>query len=158
MRGSRLLLFLAALSATQPALSKPASPSQSAAASAQAEIRRLTQEFVEGFNTGDVDKMMRFYAPHYVDVNLRHPHQTWAERREYYRKIVSDRTRTVQVTPAEIVVAGDYAYVWGTIELTTRKAGTPAQVRELRYIEIWKHLPQGWRSVAGIDSELYPDS
>ena len=156
MRSFRWFALLAVLLAVQPALGR-AAPDRSTAA-AKAEIRRLTQQFVEGFNTGDADKMMRFYAPQYVDVNLRHPHQTWAERREYYRQMVSKHTSTVAVTPVEITVDGDHAYVWGTIDLTSRKAGAAPKHEELRYIEIWKHFPQGWRSVAGIDSELYPDS
>ena len=125
--------------------------------SARAEIRRLTQEFVAGFNAGDVDRMMKFYAPRYVDVNLRQPRQTWAQRRDYYRRVVSRRDTKVAVTPADITVAGDHAYAWGTIELTRTRPGPGPLHKTLRYMEIWRHFPEGWRSVAGMDAEIYPD-
>jgi len=44
-------------------------------------LRNMAHEFEEGFNSGDVDRIMRFYADTYVDVNLRNPVQTKAERR-----------------------------------------------------------------------------
>jgi ketosteroid isomerase-like protein len=36
-------------------------------------LRNMAHEFEEGFNSGDVDRIMRFYADTYVDVNLRNP-------------------------------------------------------------------------------------
>jgi len=39
-------------------------------------LRNMAREFAEGFNSGDVDRLMRFYADRYVDVNLRNPVQT----------------------------------------------------------------------------------
>jgi len=39
-------------------------------------LRNVAYEFEEGFNSGDVDRIMRFYTDTYVDVNLRHPVQT----------------------------------------------------------------------------------
>ncbi len=39
-------------------------------------LRLVAQEFEEGFNSGEVDRLMRFYADTYVDVNLRNPIQT----------------------------------------------------------------------------------
>jgi ketosteroid isomerase-like protein len=64
-----------------------------------AELLALAQEFVEGFNSGDVDRIMRFYADHYVDVNLEQPVQTKAERAEYYRKIIARGDTKVDVCP-----------------------------------------------------------
>jgi ketosteroid isomerase-like protein len=42
-------------------------------------LRNMAHEFEEGFKSGDVDRIMRFYADTYVDVNLRNPVQTKAE-------------------------------------------------------------------------------
>jgi len=123
----------------------------------EAEIRRLTREFVEGFNSGDLDRIMAFYADRYVDVNLSQPVQTKAERREYYRKIVEPGDVKVEVTPEEIIVTGQHAFVRGTIQLRrpSQKSDTPS--RELRYIEVWQKFPDGWKSIWGMDAELYPD-
>ncbi len=44
-----------------------------AADSDVAQLRALAREFVEGFNSGDVDRIMRFYADRYVDVNMEQP-------------------------------------------------------------------------------------
>lgn len=41
-----------------------------------AALQEIAREFAEGFNTGDVDRTMRYYGDRYVDVNLRHPEQT----------------------------------------------------------------------------------
>jgi ketosteroid isomerase-like protein len=121
------------------------------------EILRLTREFVAGFNSGDLDRTMRFYADRYVDVNLRQPVQTKAERREYYRKIVEPRDVTLEVVPEEIIVSGSHAFVRGTIVLRRKVQGAPEPPRELRYIEVWQKFPDGWKSIWGMDAELYPE-
>jgi ketosteroid isomerase-like protein len=145
MRWLVILLFAGLGLAAGPAVAKPQR-------NAAAEITALTREFVEGFNSGDVDRMMRFYAPQYVDVNMRNPHQTFAERREYYRKIVADGRTKVAVTPREIQVSGNHAFVWGSILLTRDGEAKP---RELRYVEVWRQYPDGWKSIWGMDAELY---
>ena len=122
------------------------------------EIRTMTREFVEGFNSGDVDRCMRFYADTYVDVNLRQPVQTKAERREYYRKIIERRDTKVEVIPEEIIVHGEYAFVRGTIlETRTPAGGAPPQRLELRYMEVDRKFPDGWKAIWGMDADLYPD-
>jgi len=121
------------------------------------QLKALTREFVEGFNSGDLDRMMRFYADRYVDVNLRQPVQTKAERREYYRKIVERRDTKVEVTPDEIIVQGDIGFIRGTILVTRTPKDGPSRQLELRYIEVWQKFPDGWKSVMGIDAELHPD-
>jgi ketosteroid isomerase-like protein len=119
-------------------------------------IRALTREFVLGFNSGDLDRLMAFYADDYVDVNLPQPRQTKAERREYYRQIVDPARLRVEVTPDEIVVAGEYAFARGTIRLERKGSGEEAQRRELRYMEVLRRFPDGWKSIWGIDAETYP--
>lgn len=122
-----------------------------------AEIRRRTREFVEGFNSGDLDRIMQFYADRYVDVNLRQPVQSKAERREYYRKIVEPGDLQVEVTPEEILVSGSHAFARGTIALRRVTGGAAAPPRELRYMEVWQKFPDGWKSIWGMDAELYPE-
>jgi ketosteroid isomerase-like protein len=121
-----------------------------------AQIRALTREFVLGFNSGDLDRLMSFYADDYVDVNLRKPRQTRAERREYYRKIVEPGHLRVDVTPDEIVIAGEYAFARGTIRLE-RSTGNQGTARELRYVEVWRRFPEGWKCIWGMDAELHSE-
>jgi ketosteroid isomerase-like protein len=122
-----------------------------------AQIRALTREFVLGFNSGDLDRLMSFYADDYVDVNLEKARQTKAERREYYRKIVDPAHLRVDVTPDEIVIAGEYAFARGTIRLERIGEGPPAPPRKLRYMEVLRRFPDGWKSIWGIDAEIYPE-
>lgn len=122
-----------------------------------AEIRELTKEFVQGFNTGDLDRIMKFYADEYVDVNLRQPNQTKAERREYYRKLIDSGEFRVEVTPDEIVIAGEYGFVRGTILLERPQAGGNARTKELRYVEVWRRFADGWKSIWGIDADVHPE-
>ena len=53
-----------------------------------AALREMAREFTEGFNTGNVDRLMRFYGDRYVDINLRRPLQSHQERREYFAGLV----------------------------------------------------------------------
>lgn len=53
-----------------------------------AKLRHMASEFAEGFNTGDVERIMRFYGDSYVDINLRNPIQSRPERREYYAQVI----------------------------------------------------------------------
>ena len=83
-----------------------------------AKLRHMASEFAEGFNTGDVERIMRFYGDSYVDINLRNPVQSWQERREYYAHVIRRGDFQVQVKPEEILIRGDFAFIRGTIELT----------------------------------------
>ena len=96
---------------------------------------------------------MTFYADEYVDVNLRRPIQTRAERREYFRELLARADNDDTVTPEAIVVAGVYAFIRGTIRLTPRTPGPAAQ--ELRYMEVARKFSDGWRAIWGIDAEIY---
>jgi len=117
-------------------------------------LRNMAHEFEEGFNTGDVDRIMRFYGDTYVDVNLRNPVQTKAERREYYRKVIARPGIHLTVRPDDILIRGDLAFVRGTI-LLTQDAGTETTRNELRYLEICERVPDGtWCVLWGMDGPV----
>jgi ketosteroid isomerase-like protein len=119
-----------------------------------AELLGLARDFVEGFNSGDVERIMRFYADRYVDVNLEQPVQTKAEREEYYRRIIERGDTKVDVRPEEIVVAGEYAFVRGTI-LLFRKAESEKEPARLRYLEVARKYPDGWKAIWGLDAPIH---
>jgi len=116
-----------------------------------AAIRQIADEFTEGFNSGDVDRMMRFYGEKYVDVNLRQPIQSHSQRRAYYATLMRHGTFRLRVQPDEIVVHGAVAFGRGRIELIDRRT---AATTELRYLEVLHKQPDGWKAVWGIDGPV----
>jgi len=119
-----------------------------------AQLRHMAAEFEAGFNTGDVDRIMRFYGDRYVDVNLREPVQSWPERRAYYAQVLQRGLRA-KVRPEDIQIHGDFAFVRGTIELV-RTEGTNGSARtELRYLEIARRQSDGsWKVMWGMDGPV----
>jgi ketosteroid isomerase-like protein len=115
------------------------------------EIKRLTAQFEEGFNTNDIDRMMEFYADEYYDINMQSPRQSKQERTNYYQSIINENKYRIEVKVEEIIVSGDYAFARGDITLTGRENGS---IRELRYVEIWKRNNSKWQSIWGIDADI----
>jgi len=117
-------------------------------------LRNIAREFEEGFNSGDVDRLMRFYAETYVDVNLRNPVQSKVERREYYSRVMARRGFRVRVHPDDIVVRDQFAFVRGTL-LLEQSAGTQQPKTELRYLEIYERTSAGdWKVIWGMDGPV----
>ena len=113
-------------------------------------LREMAREFTEAINTGDVDRIMRFYGSSYVDVNLRNPVQSQKERRAYFKEVLGRGIR-VAVRPDEIAVHGDLAFVRGEIVVTRLDSGATT---ELRYLEIAQKGPGGWKAVCGMDGPI----
>ena len=117
-----------------------------------AQLRHMAREFEEGFNTGDVDRIMRFYGDTYVDINLRNPVQTWAERRAYYAQVIKRGGFRVRVQPDDIQIHGDFAFVRGTLELVRNDESSRT---ELRYLEIVRRQADGsWQVMWGMDGPI----
>ncbi len=120
-----------------------------------AKLRHMASEFAEGFNTGDVERIMRFYGDFYVDINLRNPVQSWQERREYYAQVIRRGGFHVQVQPDEILIRGDFAFIRGTIELTPSSTLADSARKELRYVEIARRQQDGsWQVMWGMDGPV----
>lgn len=131
-------------------------PQSDSSAEDVAKLRHMAREFTEGFNSGDVERIMRFYGDTYVDVNLRRPVQSKAERSVYYRRVIERRGLHIEVVPDEIWVEGDLGFVRGTINLTRTapKPGEPPAI-ELRYLEIVRKDAAGnWKAVWGMDGSI----
>jgi ketosteroid isomerase-like protein len=117
-------------------------------------LRNMAHEFEVGFNQRDVDRIMRFYGETYVDVNLRHPVQTNAERREYYSRIMRRPGLRIQVRTDDILIKGNLAFIRGTILLTQAVEGAATQT-ELRYMEVAERSRHGgWRVLWGMDGPV----
>lgn len=113
-------------------------------------LRRMAVDFTEGFNSGDLDRIMQYYGDSYVDVNLRSPVQSHDERRVYYAKLITSGLR-VRVVPDEIKVHGDFGLVRGTISV----AGANGESKQLRYLEVLTKDRDGkWKSMWGMDGPI----
>lgn len=119
------------------------------------QLRYMAAEFEAGFNTGNVDRIMRFYEDTYVDVNLQNPVQSWKERRAYYAQVVLRGGFRVKVRPDDIQVHAEFAFVRGTLELLRRHADGEEARSELRYLEIVRRQPDGsWKVMWGMDGPV----
>jgi ketosteroid isomerase-like protein len=127
-------------------------------ASDEALIRAATRGFVEAWNAGNLDRLLLFYADDYVDVNLPEPRQSKAERRAYLSRILERRDTTLDVSPDEVVVSGEHAFVRGTILLRRTRPDGASSTKRLRYVDVLRRFPQGWKAIWGIDAEVYPAS
>jgi ketosteroid isomerase-like protein len=120
-----------------------------------AKLQHMAREFAEGFNTGDVDRIMRFYGDTYVDINLRNPVQSRAERRAYYAQVINRGGFRVNVHPDDIQIHGDFAFVRGTIELMRPERAADSARTELRYLEIARRQSDGsWQVLWGMDGPV----
>lgn len=127
-------------------------PTSNAQADDIVQLQQMAREFEEGFNTGDVDRIMRFYGDAYVDINLRSPVQTWAERRAYYAQVIKVGGFRVKVQPDDIQIHGEFAFVRGRLELL--RSGDSSR-SELRYLEIVRRQADGsWKVMWGMDGPV----
>jgi len=121
------------------------------------QLRAMAGAFGEAFNAGDVDGLMQFYGDAYVDINLRQPVQSFAERRAYFARLMERGGLRIDVEPEEILVDGATAFVRGRIDVRqqARDDESPAPSRELRYLEIARKGEDGsWRAIWGIDGPV----
>ena len=139
----------------QEVLGEPTKASVESESEDVAKLRHMACEFAEGFNTGDVERIMRFYGDSYVDINLRNPVQSLQERREYYAQVIRRGGFHVQVQPEEILIRGDFAFIRGTIELTPGSTLGDSGRKELRYVEIAQRQQNGsWQVMWGMDGAV----
>jgi ketosteroid isomerase-like protein len=115
----------------------------------------IAREFTEAFNHADVDRLMQHYGETYVDVNLRNPVQSHAQRRQYYEQVMK-RDLRVAVHTDEIMVEGRIAFMRGRIELRDPQAADEkGGSTELRYIEVARKAANGsWEVVWGMDGPV----
>jgi ketosteroid isomerase-like protein len=118
-------------------------------------LRHAAHEFEEGFNTGDVDRLMHFYGETYVDVNLTNPIQSKAERRAYYAQVMRRPGIHLKVQPDDIMIRGNLAFVRGTIFLSQADDTRGSKQTQLRYLEIWERTEdKAWRAIWGMDGPI----
>jgi ketosteroid isomerase-like protein len=120
-----------------------------------AKLLAIASEFTEAFDHADVDRVMQFYGDTYVDVNLRNPLQSHAQRRQYYAQLMKRGLR-VAVQTDEVMVEDNVAFIRGRIEVRDpQTTDENSGVRELRYVEVARKTANGsWQVIWGMDGPV----
>ena len=121
-------------------------------------------EFREGFNTGDVARVLSAFAPEFTDMSdgrpSRYGSQARGRLRSYLKGLFEQHHASLNAIIIRIAVTGNRAYDYGWHELTlTPKAGGEPIYRRTRYLEIWSKQPDGqWRISLFVDNTDVPDT
>lgn len=113
-------------------------------------IELLKTEFREGYNTGDIDRILSVFAGGFIDMSAGQPGFYGPEAHMQLRKrltqLFSEFHVRMFMMVADISAAGDVATDWGWHKLwLTPKAGGPTRFVKLRYSEQWTKQNGEWR-------------
>ncbi len=116
-------------------------------------IREQVRRFIDAYNAGDVDGIMRCYSADLVKTRQGAAPESYAETETRLRTFMQKFAGQLTVVNDELVVAGDLAYTRGslTISITPRDGGA-AQLLERRFLEIWRKEGGEWRVARTMDN------
>ena len=125
-------------------------------------INAAKAEFREGYNTGDVDRLLSIFADGFTDLSADVPSFFGDEAKSVLRSrtanLFQNYRATLVVTITSIRVVQTTAYDFGchTFTLVPRKGGEPITSRR-RYFELWhKGADAKWRIELFIDNPDLP--
>jgi len=108
-------------------------------------------EYREGFNTGDVERVLSVFAPGFMDMSDGQPSVGGPAAREALRARLTELfgryTVRVEMMIIDVIVSGDTAsdFGWHKLWLTPRNGGDTLFVKQ-RYFERWNKSPDGaWK-------------
>jgi uncharacterized protein (TIGR02246 family) len=114
-------------------------------------INLAKTEYREGYNTGDVERLLTVFADSFTNMSEGQPSFYDAEGKEALRleaaKLFARYRVKIEVIVIAITVTGDVAYDrgWHRLRLTP-KAGSEVETRNYRYCEIWQKQADGqWK-------------
>jgi ketosteroid isomerase-like protein len=115
-------------------------------------IELAKTEFREGFNTGDIQRVLNVYADGFIDMSAGQPGFYGPEARTVLEQRLRELFATYDVRLfmmiADITVAGDFATDWGWHKLwLTPKKGGKTKFLRLRYSEQWIKQNGEWKIV-----------
>ena len=111
-------------------------------------IHLAKTEIREGYNTGDVDRVIAQLAPGYTDLSDGFPSCARDEARDvlrtrlsllFSRYAVELVSITADILVSEISDAMSVAFGWHELHLTPRDGG-PVEQRRTRFVELWQSL------------------
>ena len=121
-------------------------------------------EFREGYNNGDVDRVMAVFQPDgFTDMSEGEPSKYGTEASAVWRKRLAElfEEYSVKLTPIiiNIVVLGNTAYDYGWHELTLDpKPGGPPVRKRYRYFELWnKDVAGEWKIATHMTNSDVPE-
>ncbi len=127
-------------------------------------INVAKSNYREGFETGDVGRVLSVFAPEFTDMSDERPSRYGADAalklRSYLSEMFRDYRVQLNVIIVEIVVLGGTAYDYGWHELTLApKAGGQPVYKRTRYLELWARNAEGqWHIAKYMDNADLPDT
>ena len=127
-------------------------------------INAAKTEFREGFNLGDVSRVLAIADPDLVSFSDCQPSEFGVSGLEALKTRLSNLferfTAKLSVIVIEIRLQGDVAYDYGWHDLTlTPKDGSPPIHRRDRYVDIWRRDKEGkWKLWMYMDNRDIADS
>ncbi|MGA8835036.1 MAG: nuclear transport factor 2 family protein [Candidatus Sulfotelmatobacter sp.] len=122
------------------------------------EINVAKAEFREGYNSGNVDRLLAVFADEFTDMSAEVPSFFGADARSVFQrrmtKLFEQYQATLMVTIIAIRVFADTAldFGWHSLTLAPRRGGEPITTRQ-RYFETWQRNSSGnWRIDFYIDN------
>jgi uncharacterized protein (TIGR02246 family) len=126
------------------------------------EIRRVVEEFVTAFNSGDMPRILDIFTDDLIDMSAGEPTRTGQAARDHFLSRVAETHAKYNphlvITIDEIEVVSNWAYDRGTLEVTLvpRAGGEASSVRQ-RYLEIWRRGRDAkWRIAIEMDNSAEP--
>jgi ketosteroid isomerase-like protein len=119
----------------------------------EGEIKRAIDEFVNAYNSGDIDAVLACYGDDLVKLRQGAPPETKPEVARRVAEVFKNFHSRVDVKNEEILVAGELAFTRGSFRVTlTPKAGGESQTINRRYLELWRKENGRWLVVRTMDN------
>jgi ketosteroid isomerase-like protein len=112
----------------------------------------------EGFNEGDVERVLSVYDDAFVDMSFGMPSFYYSDAKDVFRarlmRLFRDYTVCMKMMIIDVVLNGNWAFDWGwhVLDLTSKADGSVSQIRT-RYFETWRRdAIRGWVIASFIDN------
>ena len=127
-------------------------------------INTAKSQYREGYNTGDVERLVSVFAPEFTDMSDGRPNRyradAGAKLRSHLGDLFARYDAKLNVIVISITILGNMAFDYGWHELTlTPKDGGDPSCRRTRYLELWAKQANGeWRISKYMDNGDLPDT
>lgn len=123
-------------------------------------IESAINDFIEGYNAGEVDRLLKVYSDDFIDMSVGAPTVQGKEALEYteskLKETFANYTGNLSVSTDRISVSGDVAYTYGSFEvrLKPKDKGEDVLIHR-RFLEIWRKQGDGnWKVIASMDNNV----
>jgi ketosteroid isomerase-like protein len=118
------------------------------------EIRRAIDEFINAYNSGDIQAVLATYGDDLIKLRQGAPPETKPEVARRVAEVFNKFHSRVDVSNEEILVAGELAFTRGSfrVTLTPKAGGGETQTIDRRYLELWRKENGRWLVVRTMDN------